>query len=76
MASSTIAVDTQRPRSYHYHRFAELLKGKWGDWLSLIAGACLPLAFAPFDFFPAAVLAPALLFLLWLDIPRRRVLRR
>src|SRR3989344_5525059 len=34
---------------------------------ALGAGALLPLAFAPFDFFPLAFLLPALLFLLWLD---------
>ena len=76
MASSTIAVDTQRSYSFRYHRLADVFMGKWGDWLSLIAGGCLPLAFAPFDFFPAAVLAPSLLFLLWLDVPQRRALRR
>ena len=35
--------------------------------LALLAGASLPLAFAPFSFFPLAVLAPAILFYLWLD---------
>ncbi len=34
---------------------------------ALAGGALLPLAFAPFDFFPLAFLAPALLFHLWSD---------
>lgn len=36
-----------------------------GYLLALIAGAITPLAFAPFEFYPAAVLAPALLFAIW-----------
>ncbi|HLD13878.1 MAG TPA: apolipoprotein N-acyltransferase [Burkholderiales bacterium] len=39
---------------------------------ALGAGALLPLAFAPFDFFPLAFLLPALLFLLWLDVTPTR----
>ena len=76
MASSPIAGEISRSLPSLHRRLAGLLMGRWGDWLSLIAGGVLPLAFAPFDFFPAAVFAPALLFLLWLDIPRRRALRR
>src|SRR4030067_1120972 len=38
--------------------------------------ARLPLAFAPLSLFPLAVLAPALLFLLWLDVTPRRALWR
>jgi len=77
MASSSPSV-AEIPHSlfYRHHSLAALAAGRWGDWLSLVAGGILPLAFAPFDIFPAAVLAPALLFLLWLDIPRRRALRR
>ncbi len=37
----------------------------WSDFAALAAGAVLPLAFAPLGFFPLAVLAPALLFVLW-----------
>lgn len=33
----------------------------------LVAGALLPLAFAPFGFYPLAVLCPALLFYFWID---------
>jgi apolipoprotein N-acyltransferase len=36
-----------------------------GDALACAAGGTLTLAFAPFGFFPLAVLAPAALFLLW-----------
>ena len=36
-----------------------------GDVLALIAGALMPLAFAPLGWFPIAMVAPALLFLLW-----------
>jgi apolipoprotein N-acyltransferase len=46
------------------------------DLLALLAGALLPLAFAPLSFFPLAVLSPALLFLLWLDVTPRRALWR
>lgn len=46
------------------------------DLLALLAGALLPLAFAPLSLFPLAVLSPALLFLLWLDVTPRRALWR
>jgi apolipoprotein N-acyltransferase len=46
------------------------------DLLALLAGALLPLAFAPLSLFPIAVLSPALLFLLWLDVTPRRALWR
>jgi len=56
-----------------YHR----LTGAWrGDVLALAAGALLPLAFAPVNIFPLAVLAPALLFALWLNVSARRALWR
>jgi len=35
--------------------------------VSVLAGASLPLAFAPVNFFPLALIAPAILFWLWLD---------
>ena len=35
------------------------------DILSLLAGGSVPLAFAPFAWFPLAILAPAVLFTLW-----------
>lgn len=77
MAQSHIAVDAPRPFSGNDPRWlAALREGRRGDVLALIAGAILPFAFAPFDVFPLAVVAPALLFLLWLDLPPRRAFRR
>jgi len=47
-----------------------------GDLLALIAGASLPLAFAPYSLFPIAVLSLAALFILWQSVsPRRAALR-
>jgi apolipoprotein N-acyltransferase len=43
-----------------------------GECLALMAGAALTLAFAPFDFYPLAVLCVALLFALWLDVSAPR----
>ena len=40
--------------------------------LALAAGASLSLAFAPFGFWPLAILAPAVLFWLWQDTTARR----
>ena len=37
------------------------------DVLALVGGLLLPLAFAPFNWFPLAVLAPAIVFSLWSD---------
>ncbi len=53
-----------------------LYAGSRGDFLALLAGALLPLAFSPFHLFPLAVLAPALLFLVWLDATLSRAFRR
>jgi apolipoprotein N-acyltransferase len=44
----------------------------WADAAACVAGALLPLAFSPFDLFPLAILAPALLFVLWRDASPRR----
>lgn len=46
-----------------------------GGLLAVLSGASLPLAFAPFGAFPLAVLAPALLFWLWLDISPKQAFR-
>ncbi|QKT03104.1 apolipoprotein N-acyltransferase [Ectothiorhodospiraceae bacterium 2226] len=48
-----------------------------GDLAALLAGAALPLAFAPFHLWPLAVLAPLVLFALWLPplTPRRAAWR-
>lgn len=43
-----------------------------GDAAALVAGAALPLAFAPFGLFPLAYLAPAVLFLLWRECAAAR----
>jgi apolipoprotein N-acyltransferase len=46
-------------------------KYRWAEVLplfyALVAGALLPLAFAPFGYYPLAVLSPAILFYLWLE---------
>ena len=39
---------------------------------ALGAGALLPLAFAPFDFWPLAIVCPVVLMWLWTDAPPRR----
>lgn len=63
--------------SSRFARFASPSEPGWrGDVLALLAGALLPLAFAPFNLFPLAVVSPALLFALWLNVPPRRALWR
>jgi len=42
--------------------------GQKGNAVALIAGAILPLAFSPFDFFPIAVISLLLLFLSWHNV--------
>lgn len=50
---------------------------RWrGDALALAAGAALPLAFAPFNLYPLAVLCAALLFATWRGVGPRRALWR
>ncbi len=46
------------------------------DGLALLAGAVLPFAFSPFEIWPLAVVAPALLFSVWLQAGPRRALWR
>lgn len=43
----------------------ETFSVKQGNLLALIAGCSLPLAFAPFELYPFAFIAPAILFALW-----------
>ena len=43
-----------------------------GDLISLLAGAVTPLGFEPFGLFPLAILAPAILFVLWAAKSRAR----
>lgn len=64
------------PNPFSRLRLRAALAAPRADLLALLAGALLPLAFAPFSFFPLAVLSPALLFLLWLDVTPRRALWR
>lgn len=52
------------------------LAGARGDALTLLAGALLPLAFAPAGLFPLALLSPAVLFLAWCAASPRRALWR
>lgn len=49
---------------------------QWGDWLALLAGISMPLAFAPWQWFVVALIAPAGLFWLWQDISPRRAFWR
>lgn len=51
-----------------FSNLSELSKAQYLSLLlSLIAGAALPFAFAPFNFWPLAFLSPLLLLLLWQD---------
>ena len=45
------------------------------DALAVLAGAALSFAFAPFNLWPLAMLAPAVLFALWQDVAPRRATR-
>ncbi len=51
------------------------MRGK-GEWLALLAGAALPLAFSPFHFFPLALVSLAVLFWLWLGCSAKRAALR
>jgi apolipoprotein N-acyltransferase len=52
-------------------RFESWRQGWRGHGLALLAGMLLPWAFAPLSLFPLALLAPAILFWLWLDATPR-----
>lgn len=55
---------------------ADRLGNGWpGTALAVLAGALLPLAFAPVSFYPLAVLSPAVLFWLWQDCAVARAFR-
>lgn len=60
-----VEVNTPEHRSGVEHRHAR--RARRADLLALAAGAATPLAFAPFDLVPLAVLGPALLFATWRD---------
>ena len=64
------------PNLFNRARLRAALAAPRADLLALLAGALLALAFAPLSIFPLAILAPALLFLLWLDVTPRRALWR
>ncbi len=49
-----------------------LRKTDWRNLTGFLLGASTVLAFAPFAFYPLALVAPALLFYLWLSLPARR----
>lgn len=52
------------------------LVGKRGDIIALLAGAILPLAFAPFHYGVLAVVSLALLFACWIEVSARRIFWR
>lgn len=52
------------------------VRNLWGDLLALTVGGIATLAFAPFGFFPLAVLTLAVLFFLWRHSSPRRALWR
>lgn len=51
-------------------------KFPWPTIFALLAGAVLPLAFAPFGFYPLAILAPAILLWTWLSATPRQAFWR
>ncbi|GAB4359801.1 MAG: apolipoprotein N-acyltransferase [Gammaproteobacteria bacterium] len=52
------------------------LGGLAGDLLALVSGGLLPLAFAPFGFFPVAPLSVAILIASWIGVSPKRALLR
>ncbi|AFJ02936.1 Apolipoprotein N-acyltransferase / Copper homeostasis protein CutE [Methylophaga frappieri] len=52
------------------------VRGAWGSWLALLAGAIMPLGFAPFYAFPVCIFSLLLLFLSWRDVPASRAFWR
>lgn len=64
------------PLSRALNRAVPWQDGWRADVLALLAGIALPLAFAPFDLFPLAVLSLAALFWLWLHAAPRAAFRR
>jgi apolipoprotein N-acyltransferase len=49
-----------------------LLQTRWAAWLALPVGAAVSLAFAPFGWWPLAILATAYLFAVWHEATPRR----
>lgn len=50
----------------------DALAARYGAWIAFAAGAACSLAFAPTALFPLSVATPAILFLLWEGVSRRR----
>ncbi len=47
-----------------------------GELLALLAGAAVPFAFAPYGFYPIAIISLAILFALWLAVTAKRAFLR
>lgn len=54
----------------------KFLTQKSGNFLAILAGALLTLAFAPFSYYPLAIIAPALLLGTWLSVTPKQALWR
>lgn len=50
----------------------QFLQTRWATWLALPVGAAVSLAFAPFGWWPLAILGTAYLFAVWQDATPRR----
>ncbi len=64
--------NTAMPATKSAVMYGEWRSGWRGAVLSILAGVLLPLAFAPVNLFPLAIIAPAILFWLWLDSTSKR----
>jgi apolipoprotein N-acyltransferase len=53
-----------------------LTKNSVGNSLAFFAGAMLTLAFAPFSYYPLAVISPAILLMSWLSVTSKQALLR
>ncbi len=51
-------------------------RGQAGTWLALLGGAVLPLAFAPFYWYPLAIISLILLFASWRDVSPNQAFKR
>ncbi|MDT8309993.1 MAG: apolipoprotein N-acyltransferase [Methylophaga sp.] len=51
-------------------------RGPAGSWLVLLGGALLPLAFAPFYWYPLAIVSLILLFASWRDVTANQAFKR
>jgi apolipoprotein N-acyltransferase len=53
-----------------------VVAARYGDAAALLAGAAMPLAFAPYGWWPVAILSLAVLFRLWIGLSPRHALLR